>query len=448
MRRPPTRARIDHGRRHVREPAQVLAQTRIGARTERRALVLMAGLFALFGCVTWLNGVLIPFLKLVCQLDTFAALLVTFAFYIAYFVMAIPSARVLAVTGYRHGMALGLAVMAAGTLIFVPAALMRSYGVFLAGLFIQGTGLCLLQTAANPYVIILGPRESAARRVSIMGVCNKLAGAISPMVLGALVFADFGQIQPTGHEPVAQAVLSQLAHRLIVPYLAMAVALAILTIAVERSGLPEPREPPLEQDRGAGGRFRWASHPLLLLGFWALFFEMALEVITGDTIVLYGQALHFPIGTARFFASMTLAAMVIGYLLGIALIPKRISQERALALSAGIGIVLTVAIAGTHGMLSVLFVASLGFANAVLWPAIFPIALTGLGEHTKTGAAIMIMAIVGGAVVPPAYGLLARAVGNQMAYLSLVPMYAAILGYALFARHRMDGARTQAGAGS
>jgi len=406
----------------------------------------MAGLFALFGCVTWLNGVLIPFLKLVCQLDTFEALLVTFAFYIAYFVMAIPSARVLAVTGYRRGMALGLAVMAVGTLIFVPAALMRSYGVFLAGLFIQGTGLCLLQTAANPYVIILGPHESAARRVSIMGVCNKLAGAISPMVLGALVFADFGHIQPTGHEVVSQAVLSQLAHRLIMPYLAMAVALVILTIAVERSGLPEPQEPPLEQDRSTGGRFRWTSHPLLLFGFWALFFEMALEVITGDTIVLYGQALHFPIGTARFFASMTLTAMVIGYLLGIALIPRRISQERALAVSAGIGIVLTVAIAAAHGMLSVLFVASLGFANAVLWPAIFPIALTGLGDHTKTGAAVMIMAIVGGAVVPPAYGLLARAVGNQMAYLSLVPMYAVILGYALFARHRMDSAHAQAGA--
>ena len=169
-----------------------------GAKTERRALALMAGLFALFGCVTWLNGVLIPFLKVICRLDTFEALLVTFAFYIAYFVMALPSARVLAVTGYRHGMALGLSVMAAGTLVFVPAALMRSYGIFLTGLFIQGTGLALLQTAANPYVIILGPQESAARRISIMGVCNKLAGAISPMVLGALVFADFGHVQPSG----------------------------------------------------------------------------------------------------------------------------------------------------------------------------------------------------------------------------------------------------------
>lgn len=424
------------------------ATTAAAARTDRRALALMAGLFALFGCVTWLNGVLIPFLKLVCQLDTFQALLVTFAFYIAYFVMALPSARVLAIIGYRHGMALGLGIMAAGTVTFLPAALLRSYGIFLTGLFVQGTGLCLLQTAANPYVIILGPHESAARRVSIMGVCNKLAGAISPMLLGALVFADFGHVPASAGGVAGAAVLQQLAHRLIAPYLVMAIGLLALTIGIERCHLPEPQEPPAERDRPGDGRFRWTRHPLLLFGFWALFFEMAVEVIAGDTIILYGQALHFPIQTARFFASLTLAAMVIGYLLGIALIPKRISQERALALSAATGIVLTLAIAVTHGIASVLIVASLGFANAVLWPAIFPIALTGLGEHTKTGAAIMIMAIVGGAVVPPAYGLLARLIGNQMAYLSLVPMYAVILSYAIFARRRTGHARATAGVGS
>jgi FHS family L-fucose permease-like MFS transporter len=424
----------------------VIVPNGAGAQTERRALALMAGLFALFGCVTWLNGVLIPFLKLVCRLDTFEALLVTFAFYIAYFVMALPSARVLAATGYRRGMALGLAVMAVGTLAFVPAALSRSYGVFLTGLFVQGTGLCLLQTAANPYVIILGPQESAARRVSIMGVCNKLAGAISPILLGTLIFADVGHVRLTGDGPMSAPALSQLAYRLIMPYLAMAAGLLVLAIAVERSELPEPQEPPAEEDRTGAVRFRWSRHPLLLFGFLALFFEMALEVIAGDTIVLYGQAMHFPIQSARFFASLTLTAMVIGYLLGIILMPKRISQERALAISAGLGIALTLAILATHGMLSVLMVASLGFANAVLWPAIFPLALTGLGEHTKAGAAIMIMAIVGGAVVPPAYGLLARLIGNQMAYVSLIPMYAVILGYALYARRKMTDSRALAGA--
>jgi MFS transporter, FHS family, L-fucose permease len=425
--------------------------TSAARQSDNRALALMAGLFALFGCVTWLNGVLIPFLKVVCQLDTFEALLVTFAFYIAYFVMALPSARVLNATGYRHGMALGLAVMAAGTLVFLPAALLRSYGLFLAGLFMQGTGLCLLQTAANPYVIILGPPESAARRISIMGVCNKLAGALSPMALGALVFADFDRIAPLGRGPVSAASLANLANladRLIMPYLGMAVVLLVLAVGVERSGLPEPQEPPVEPGTGAGAKFRWSQHPLLLFGFWALFFEMAVEVIAGDTIVLYGQALHISIQTARFFASLTLGAMVLGYVCGIILIPKRLTQQRALALSAATGMALTVAIALAHGMASVLFVASLGFANAVLWPAIFPIALTGLGEHTKTGAAIMIMAIIGGAVVPPCYGLLARVVGNQMAYLALVPMYAYMMVYALYAHRRMTSAHALVGASS
>lgn len=414
--------------------------------SEWRALVLLAGLSAILGCVTWLNGVLIPFLKLVCRLDTFEALLVTFAFYIAYFVMAIPSARVLAVTGYKRGIALGIGVMAMGAALFVPAALVRSYGLFLSGLFVQATGLCLLQTAANPYVMILGPLESASRRGAVMGICNKVAGAISPMLLGALVFAGVGGTLPRGQGVSGSVALEGLAHRLIVPYLVMALSLLALTVGIWRSGLPEPSEPAGDAGSGEGERFRWLRHPLLLFGFWALFFGVAVEVIAGDTIVLYGQALHFPIGTARFFASLTLGAMVLGYLGGLVLIPGRLSQELALALSAASGIALTAAIALTHGMTSILFVASLGFANAMLWPAIFPIALTGLGEHTKTGAAIMIMAIAGGAVVPPCYGMLARIVGNQLAYFSLIPMYSVILAYALYARRRTPQLRALAGA--
>jgi FHS family L-fucose permease-like MFS transporter len=398
-----------------------------------RGLVLMAILFALFGFVTWLNGVLIPFLKILCQLTTFEALLVTFAFYIAYFVMALPSARLLRTTGYQRGLAYGIWVMAAGTLVFIPAALSRYYGLFLGGLFLQGSGLCLLQTAANPYVIALGPHASAAQRVSIMGVCNKLAGAISPLILGALVFADFDRLGPAGAQQLTELTRTTLAHRLIAPYCGMVVILATLAIVVSRVHLPV-----LEETRSDGAalesHFRWFRHPLLLFGFWALFFEMAVEVIAGDTIVLYAQSLQIPIETARYFATLTLMGMVLGYILGVVLIPRRMSQEVALASSAALGVLLTIAIVTTHGIPSVLFVASLGVANAVLWPCIFPLALRGLGNFTKFGSAIMIMAIIGGAVVPPVYGLLAHAMGNQLAYLSLAPMYALILAYALFAR--------------
>jgi FHS family L-fucose permease-like MFS transporter len=401
--------------------------------SRRRGLVLMAMLFALFGFVTWLNGVLIPFLKILCQLSTFEALLVTFAFYIAYFVMALPSARVLRTTGYQLGLACGIWVMAAGTLVFIPAALTRYYGLFLGGLFLQGSGLCLLQTAANPYVIALGPHESAAQRVSIMGVCNKLAGAISPLILGALIFADFDRLVPAGAEQLSDVTRITLAHRLIPPYLGMIAILATLAVVVSRVPLPALEEN--QPDTAAtASKSVWLRHPLLAFGFWALFFEMAVEVIAGDTIVLYAQSLHVPIETARYFATLTLMGMVLGYILGVLLIPRRLSQESALASSAVLGMALTVAIVTTHGMLSVLCVAALGIANAVLWPCIFPLAIRGLGSFTKTGSAIMIMAIVGGAVVPPAYGLLAHAMGNQLAYLSLVPMYAVILAYALFAR--------------
>jgi fucose permease len=264
-----------------------------------------------------------------------------------------------------------------------------------------------------------------------MGVCNKLAGAISPLILGALVFSDFERLVPAGAQHLTDLTRTTLAYRLIPPYLAIIVTLGVLAVGVSRVHLPV-----LEETRsdGAAGPFRWLRHPLLLFGFWALFFEMAVEVIAGDTIVLYAQSLHIPIETARYFATLTLMGMVLGYILGLVLIPRHLSQETALASSAALGIALTVAIVTTHGMPSVLFVASLGIANAVLWPCIFPLALTGLGNFTKIGSAIMIMAISGGAVVPPAYGLLAHAIGSQLAYLSLAPMYAVMLAYALFAR--------------
>src|SRR6478672_220917 len=162
----------------------------------QNAIFIIGVLFFIFGFVTWLNGTLIPFLKLACQLETdIQAFMVTFAFYMAYFFLAIPSSFILKKTGYKNGMALGLAVMAAGSLIFVPAAMTRQFALFLTGLFVQGTGLALLQTASNPYISIIGPMESAAKRISIMGICNKVAGALSPIILGAIVLKNAGAIE-------------------------------------------------------------------------------------------------------------------------------------------------------------------------------------------------------------------------------------------------------------
>lgn len=196
-----------------------------------RSLIIIGSLFFIFGFITWLNSVLIPYLKIACELSNFESYLVAFAFYIAYLVMAIPSAWVLKLTGFKKGMSVGLIVMAIGGLIFIPAALTRTYSLFLLGLFVQGTGLAVLQTAANPYITILGPIESAAKRISIMGICNKVAGGIAPIVLGAVALKNTDElIDKVETMDAAQRVaeLDELAKRVINPYLIIVAVLLIL----------------------------------------------------------------------------------------------------------------------------------------------------------------------------------------------------------------------------
>lgn len=402
-------------------------------------LVIIGALFFIFGFITWLNGTLIPFLKIACDLTYSQALLVTFAFYIAYVFLAIPSSLILRKTGFKNGMALGLVVMAAGALVFVPAAQARSFGLFLAGLFVQGAGLALLQTASNPYATVLGPLESAARRISLMGICNKVAGVLSPFVIGAVVLkgasALESQLARTA-SPAAKAVLlQQLADRVIFPYLVMAGALVVLAVLVRLSGLPEIAAQETAPTPAAGapaaaekGLFQY---PHLVLGVLALFCCVGVEVIAGDTIIQYGRAQGIGLDVARNFTSLTLAAMLVGYFVGVWAIPRRVSQQRALAICAVVGALFTVGILLTHGFASVLLVALLGLANSLMWPAIFPLSIRGLGGYTEHGSALLIMGIGGGAVLPYVYGKLGEGLGLQQAYALLIPCYLYILFFAL-----------------
>src|SRR4051812_46054297 len=207
-------------------------------------MTIIGALFFIFGFVTWVNGSLIPYLKIACQLETdLQSYLVATAFFIAYTVMAIPSSYVLRKTGYKKGMSLGLLIMAAGALLFIPAAQARHYEMFLLGLFIIGSGLAVLQTASNPYVSIIGPIESAAKRISIMGICNKTAGILSPLILGALVLKNATKIEEQVNKAtdavVKNNLLDQLAARVIAPYVIMSVVLVILAIMIKKSSLPE-----------------------------------------------------------------------------------------------------------------------------------------------------------------------------------------------------------------
>jgi FHS family L-fucose permease-like MFS transporter len=399
-------------------------------------IFIIGTLFFLFGFVTWLNAVLIPYLKLACELNNFESYLVAFAFYISYFFMAIPSAWVLKYLGFKKGMGAGLIIMAIGALIFIPAALTRAYWVFLLGLFVQGAGLTVLQIASNPYITMLGPISSAAKRISMMGICNKVAGAIAPIVLGAITLKDVdslkeGIILMSSQEKNAK--LDVLAERVIIPYLIIVVVLILLSLLIYKSSLPEIEaenieDMPIDHKSNKTSVFQF---PNLLMGALAIFMYVGVEVIAGDTIINYGVSQGIPLATAKFFTTCTLVGMILGYLIGVFCIPRYFTQSTALKLFSVLGLLFSMLILFTDGYLSVLGVALLGFANSLLWPGIWPTAMAGLGKFTRIGSSLLIMGIAGGAVLPLIYGALADASSLHHAYWVVVPCYLFIGLYAL-----------------
>ncbi|MET3128922.1 glucose/galactose transporter [Arcicella rosea] len=405
-------------------------------------IVIIGMLFFIFGFITWLNGTLIPFLKIACELEYAQALLVTFAFYIAYVFLAIPSSMILTKVGFKNGMAWGLVVMAIGAIIFVPAAQSRSFVLFLTGLFIQGAGISLLQTASNPYISILGPIESAAQRISIMGVCNKIAGALSPLILGAIILDGADDIETQLKTSLAaekEVLLNELAGRVIVPYIVMAIALVLLAFLIYKSSLPEIDTSKDENETvQETGEKSVLQHANLVFGILAIFCCVGVEVIAGDTIGQYGSSLGISLDVSKNFTSLTLIAMLVGYFVGIVAIPKFISQNKALMYCGIIGSIFTLGIVFTAGFTSVAFVAMLGLANALMWPAIFPLAIKGLGKKTEFGSALLIMGIGGGAILPYFYGKLAESFGIQEAYLILIPCYLYILFFATIGHRKQS----------
>jgi MFS transporter, FHS family, L-fucose permease len=400
------------------------------------SMIIIGALFFIFGFVTWLNSVLIPFLRQACQLTDFQAYFVTFAFYISYMVMAIPSSAILKKTGFARGMSIGLGVMAVGSLIFIPAALTRSYPLFLLGLFCQGTGLTLLQTASNPYVTILGPIESAAKRISIMGVCNKVAGMIGIFILVRLLFSDTQTLSAkisTLSGTALENELNLLSQRVIVPYIIMAVVLGALSLMILKAHLPEinPEEGGNDATSGSTrGKTSVFQYPHLVLGVLCIFVYVGVEVIAIDALGLYGQHQGFDLETSSKFGIYSLIALTIGYFLGVICIPKIITQKTALVLSAVLGLVFVIAALLTQGGVSVAFIVLLSFAHSFMWPAIWPLALEGLGKFTKIASALLIMGIVGGALLPLLYGAIADASNRQIAFSITIPCYLYILFFA------------------
>ena len=407
-------------------------------------LALIGTLFFIFGFITWANSQLIPYLKIACELSPSESYLVATAFFAAYFFMALPASAILRRTGYQRGISIGLGVMAIGALLFIPAANARSFPIFLTGLFIIGTGLALLQTASNPYAAALGPHESAAQRIAIMGICNKVAGILAVYVLGAVALRDadaFTESLKAMDGAGRAAALDGLAARVITPYIIIAAALGALAVAFLFLKLPEVHEEESAEDSGhSRTRTSVLQFPQLVLGAGAIFFYVGAEVISYDTFAAFGQQLGFPLDApdapwyakAKNFASFTGYALLAGYLVGIAAVPRLVKQERALAISCVLSILLVLVACNASGWLAVGSFAALGFSNAMMWPAIFPMALKDLGRFAKAGAAVLIMMIVGGAVLPPLYGKLVEGMGDaQRAYYLLIPCYLYILYFAV-----------------
>jgi len=412
-----------------------------GGTSPLAAMAIIGGMFFIFGFVTFLNGPLITFVKLAFRVNDALAFLVPFAFYISYFVFSLPAAAVLKRTGMKRGMALGLGVMALGAACFGQFATMRIFPGAITGLFVIGAGLSILQTASNPYVSIMGPIGSAAQRIAFMGICNKGAGILAPLLFSILVMQGIGQFADriaAAHDPVAkEALLNSFAAKIHDPYMMMAGLLALLAVLVVLSPLPdigdEANETPAHDD-AARSLF---SYPQLWFGFVCLFFYVGVEVMAADAIGTYGNGFGLPLDQTKFFTAFTMAGMLAGYVAGLVLTPRFVAQETYLSFSAILAIALSLGAFLTKGYLSVGLVAGLGFANAMMFPAIFPLGIQGLGRHTETGSAIMVMGIAGGAVLPQLFAHLKDAVGFQTMFACLmVPAYAYILFFGLFAGRR------------
>ena len=403
-------------------------------------------MFFVFGFTTWINSMLIPYFKLACELSHFESYLVTFAFYISYLVMSLPASVLLKRTGFKKGMMIGFWIMATGAFVFIPAACLRAYPVFLCGLFLIGIGLALLQTAANPYVTILGPKERVAQRISVMGICNKTAGILAPLILAAAIFKPgdeelFRNIA-TVDPALKNELLDQLIRRVIFPYACMGSVLLILGLMVRYSPLPEIEN--FEENSTSNTAVADKpifSFPHLILGVVAIFLHVGSQVIAIDTIIGYAHSTGISIMRAKAFPGFTLFATICGYLAGIVLTPKFISQLKMFRICTLLGLVFSLSILVFRGAVTILgyetdistwFIVLLGLANSMIWAGIWPLALDRLGNKLKTGASLLIMGLSGNAILPLIYGYLADRYDLRTGYVVLIPCYLFLIFYSFY----------------
>ncbi len=411
-------------------------------RRDRLAFAVVTTVFFMWGFITVLNDVLVPHLKSLFALDYTQAALIQFCFFGAYFLMSLPAGKVVSALGCKNGIVLGLVVTGIGALGFLPAAALPSYPVFLVALFILASGITLLQVAANPYVSLLGAPEGASSRLNLSQAFNSLGTAIAPkfggiLILSAVVLTPAALAQLSPAQQLAYQV--QQAHAVVLPYIGIAVTLFVLALAVHLFQLPAVQE--MESGDEGVHPFRDAlRHRHLSFAVAAIFLYVGAEVSLGSFMINYISLPgigDMPEARAAGYVSLYWLGAMIGRFIGAALL-QRIDNRKLLATFAAVAALLVLTTILSAGMLAVASVVAIGLFNSIMFPTIFTLGIEGLGPLTSRGSSLLVMAIVGGAVMPLALGKLADLIGLHYAFLLPFFCYLYILFYAVKGSQRLS----------
>jgi len=392
-------------------------------------LMLVGVMFFVIGFGVGISGFLIPALKSAFNLTTGQSYLVTAAIFSAFVVFGRPTGWVIKKIGYRRAMVLAFLIMGLGMWMFVPSSNAVSFPLFLLALFVGGIGNTLLQGAVNPYVTILGPLDTAAVRMSLMGIMNKMAWWLAPVFLG--IFIDLKDVKVDD---------------IILPFYIVTGILVVLAIFVYFAPLPEVKAEGEDSEDGgeessyAAGKTSILQFPHLVLGVVALFVYVGIETLPMASIIDFARATFGEVDNLESYAKFVTLGLVTGYVFGVIAIPRFISQTRALISFAVLGIISTLLLIYLPPKFAFYALLLASFSNSLMWPAIWPLAIKDLGKFTKAGASMLVMAIVGGAVVPLIYGFIVDAVKTaeqavvtdyQSAYWVMAPCYLFILYFAI-----------------
>ncbi|HEY5802031.1 MAG TPA: sugar MFS transporter [Burkholderiaceae bacterium] len=401
----------------------------------RVALTVVTAMFFMWGFITSLNDVLIPHLKAVFSLNYAQSMLVQFTFFGAYFVVSLPAGKVVAHFGYRTSIVMGLAVCGIGALLFYPAALLPSYPVFLLAFFTLASGITLLQVAANAYVSLLGEPRQAASRLNLAQAFNSLGTTLAPMFGGALILSGVeAAVAAMEKLPVAEqaAIRLQQAQMVQGPYIGLALALFALAAIVFAFHLPAVAAAEgAEADRLSFGEA--LRHRHLRLGVIAIFLYVGAEVSIGSFLINYIAEPHIgnlTVAAAAFYVTLYWGGAMVGRFIGAALL-RQADPRKVLGACAVAATLLLAVTMGTDGSIAVWAVVAIGLFNSVMFPNIFTFGIEGMGALTGKASSLLIMAIVGGAVVPLLQGVLADSMGVQLSFVLplLCYLYIAYYGY-------------------